>query len=53
MSKLRNYWKAPAAFDRGARLLDVWGEILEAMDVEIAGVVAALPRPAADAPYVR
>jgi predicted RNase H-like nuclease len=48
--KLRTYWKALARIERRARLIVTWGEILEALDAEIAGVVAALPLPAADAP---
>lgn len=49
-SKQRTYWKALAPAERRVRLIAVWGEILQALEIEIAGVVAALPLPAEDAP---
>ncbi|GAA0195458.1 putative RNase H-like nuclease [Brevundimonas nasdae] len=43
LSKIRNYWPSLSPSDRRAKLLVVWGGIVNALEVEIEGVERMLP----------
>jgi predicted RNase H-like nuclease len=52
-AKVRAYWPGLAPAARRVRLIEVWADIIAALDGVIIGVSAALPLPRADAPVRR
>jgi predicted RNase H-like nuclease len=50
VSKIRNYWPDLAPAARRVAVIDVWAQIVTALEGQIEGVVVALPLPSATAP---